>query len=123
MSLHVGIDLVSVDQVAQSIADHGPAYLSRVYTDQELTDSHQDPARLAARFAAKEATMKALRRGDEGIGWRSIEIVRATDGQPSIQLRDAAADLARRRGLQSIAVSLTHEPGHAAAVVVVEASA
>jgi holo-[acyl-carrier protein] synthase len=119
MSLRIGIDLVSVAQVKESVADHGQAYLSRIYTDQELRDSRHDPARLAARFAAKEATMKALGRGDEGFGWRSIAVARGVDGQPSIELSGAAADLARRRGLKSIAVSLTHQSGHAAAVVVV----
>jgi holo-[acyl-carrier protein] synthase len=122
MSLRIGIDLVSVAQVEESVADHGQAYLSRIYTDQELRDSGDDPARLAARFAAKEATMKALGRDDEGFGWRSVAVTRGADGQPSIELSGAAADLARRRGMKSIAVSLTHQPGHAAAIVVVEAS-
>jgi len=85
-----------------------------------LLDSQARPARLAARFAAKEAAMKALGRGDEGFGWKSIEVKRADNGQPTLHLRGEAARLAQRRGVESFAVSLTHEHGHAAAVVLME---
>jgi holo-[acyl-carrier protein] synthase len=120
MSVSVGIDLVKVEQVQESMARHGSRYLQRIYTEQELADSAGDPARLAARFAAKEATMKALGRGDEGIGWRSIAVHRAATGQPTIELSGAAAELARARGVTALAVSLTHEPQHAAAIVLAE---
>lgn len=121
MSVRVGIDLVSVEQVKGSIADHGRRYLRRVYTEQELVESRSEPRRLAARFAAKEATMKALGRGDEGFGWRAIAVAGGPDGQPRIELTGPARKLAQRRGLQSIAVSLTHEREYAAAIVVIEA--
>jgi len=121
MSVRVGIDLVSVEQVKESIADHGRRYLRRVYTEQELVESRSEPRRLAARFAAKEATMKALGRGDEGFGWRAIAVAGGTGGQPQIELTGSVAELAQRRGIQSIAVSLTHEREYAAAVVVIEA--
>jgi holo-[acyl-carrier protein] synthase len=120
MSVSVGIDLVAVEQVQESMARHGSRYLQRIYTEQELADSAGDPARLAARFAAKEATMKALGRGDEGIGWRSIAVHRTATGQPTIELSGAAAELARARGVTGLAVSLTHEPQHAAAIVLAE---
>jgi len=120
MSLRVGIDLVSVAQVEDSIAAHGERYLSRVFSEEELSDSRGRPERLAARFAAKEAAMKALGRGDEGFGWKSIEVKRADNGQPTLHLRGEAARLAQRRGVESFAVSLTHEHGHAAAVVLME---
>jgi holo-[acyl-carrier protein] synthase len=120
MSLRVGIDLVDVKQVEDSVSVHGERYLHRVYSDQELSDSQARPERLAARFAAKEATMKALGRGDEGLGWTSITVVRGADGEPSIELTGEAARLAERRGMRSMSVSLTHERDHAAAVVVME---
>jgi holo-[acyl-carrier protein] synthase len=120
MSVSVGIDLVNVEQVKESMARHGNRYLQRIYTEQELADSAGDPARLAARFAAKEATMKALGRGDEGIGWRSIAVHRAANGQPTIELSGAAAELARARGVTVLALSLTHEPQLAAATVLAE---
>jgi holo-[acyl-carrier protein] synthase len=120
MSTRVGIDLVSVEQVQDSIAGHGTRYLSRIYTDSELVESRSEPQRLAARFAAKEATMKALGRGDEGFGWRDIALASGADGQPTIELSGAAAQLAQRRGVRSISVSLTHERDYAAAVVLME---
>jgi holo-[acyl-carrier protein] synthase len=120
MSVSVGIDLVTVEQVEEAMARHGSRYLQRIYTEQELADSAGDPARLAARFAAKEATMKALGRSDEGIGWRCIAVHRAVHGQPTIELSGAAAELARSRGVTGLAVSLTHEPQHAAAIVLAE---
>jgi holo-[acyl-carrier protein] synthase len=66
--------------------------------------------------------MKALGRNDEGFGWKSIEVMRADDGQPTLHLSGEAARLAQRRGVRSLAVSLTHERDHAAAVVLMEAN-
>jgi len=105
------------------VARHGDRFLERVYTLQERVDSRRDPARLAARFAAKEATMKALGRTDEGIGWQSIEVLRDPAGRPSIRLSGAAAELAISRGVTSLAVSLGRARRHAAAVVVAQAEA
>ena len=120
MSLRVGTDLVSVDQVRESISDHGQRYLHRVYTEHELSDSRLAPERLAARFAAKEATMKALGRRDEALSWRGIGVRRDIDGQPSIELSGGAAQLAQERGLERIAVSLSHEGDYATATVILE---
>jgi holo-[acyl-carrier protein] synthase len=120
MSVRVGIDLVSVEEVERSIAAHGERYLSRIYSEQELLDSRARPSRLAARFAAKEAAMKALGRENEGFGWKSIEVKRRDDGQPTLELAGEAAELAHRRGVRQVTVSLTHERDHAAAVVVME---
>ena len=70
--------MVSVDQVRDSVAAHGERYLKRIYTPREIWDSSTqaivDPARLAARFAAKEATFKVLRVGDEPVSWRDVEV-------------------------------------------------
>jgi holo-[acyl-carrier protein] synthase len=120
MSVRVGIDLVNVEQVKDSVSAHGERYLSRVYSEREVRESGMAPERLAARFAAKEATMKALGRDDEGLGWKSIAVVSGPDGRPTIELAGEAAQLAERRGMRSLALSLTHERGHAAAIVVME---
>ena len=112
----MGIDLVAVAEVAEAIATHGDRYLRRVYTARERADCRDDPARLAARFAAKEAVRKALR-GD-GVAWPSVEVRLETDGSPSLHLYGRAAELAETAGLAEFAVSLTHEAGLAAAVVV-----
>jgi holo-[acyl-carrier protein] synthase len=119
MSIGVGIDLTSTDEVRDSIRRFGDRYLKRVYTSGELRDSGRDPARLAARFAAKEATNKALRAPDR-LPWQSIEVRRGLTGAPELALTGAAEALAAQRGCRRLAVSLTHERGHAAAVVVAE---
>ncbi len=124
MPLRVGIDLVSVEEVEESIRTHGPRYLERVYTDREVGDCTSpagvDPERLAARFAAKEATMKVLRPDDEGIPWRSIEVRREPGGWVGLELTGRAAALADAARVADLAVSLTHESGFASAVVVAE---
>jgi holo-[acyl-carrier protein] synthase len=122
VSLRVGIDLVGVRTVREALAEHGERYLRRVYTDGEIADcgglEQPDPLRLAARFAAKEAALKALRVGDAAVPWTAIEVVRGAGGAPELALHGAAAELAARAGIGELAVSLTHEGEHAAAVVV-----
>jgi holo-[acyl-carrier protein] synthase len=115
--LRVGLDLAGVAGVADSIALHGERYLRRVYTDDELRESGGEPHRLAARFAAKEATMKALDRGDEALPWTSIGVHGDVGGRPQLVLTGAAAELARARGVTSFELSITHDGGYAAAVV------
>jgi holo-[acyl-carrier protein] synthase len=118
----VGIDLVSIEAVEQSIARFADRYLERVYTEQELADcagaDGPDASRLAARFAAKEAAIKVLRPANgQAVPWRDIEITRAEGGWAEIGLRGPAAELAQVAVLDEWAVSLTHENGYAAAVV------
>ena len=120
--LRVGTDLVAVDQVAESVARFGDRYLGRVYTAHEVSCCRGTPAvvaaGLAARFAAKEATIKVLRPTGHQPDWRSIEIRRDPAGWCAVHLTDEAARMAREQGIDNFAVSLTHEAGMAAAVVV-----
>jgi holo-[acyl-carrier protein] synthase len=119
MPLRVGIDLVRAASIAASIDEHGDAYLQRVFTPQEVADCRRDPLRLAARFAAKEATMKVLAPDpDDAVPWPSIEVVRNAPAAPSLRLHGSAAALAERAGLSDFQVSFTHEDEYAAAVVV-----
>jgi len=117
MGPRIGLDLVSVEAVEQSIAVHGDRYLIRTFTDDELRECGGRPDRLAARFAAKEAVMKALDRGDEPLPWTSIATRRDATGRPTVVLTGAAAELAARRGLAIFELSLTHDAGYGAAVV------
>jgi holo-[acyl-carrier protein] synthase len=119
MSTGLGIDLTSTNEVREAIVRFGDRYLERVYTSGELRDCGGDPARLAARFAAKEATNKALMVRDR-LPWRTVEIRHSPSGAPSLILSGAARTLARERGYQRFAVSLTHERDYAAAVVIAE---
>jgi holo-[acyl-carrier protein] synthase len=122
--VRVGIDLVSVETVAESIRTHADHYLQRVYTERELSDCRTaegvSAERLAARFAAKEATLKVLRPREEGISLREIEVRRDPAGWVDLALDGPAAALATEAGVTGLAVSLTHEDGYASAVVIAE---
>jgi holo-[acyl-carrier protein] synthase len=122
--VRVGVDLVSVASIEASVERFGSEYLSKVFTDGEVASARtgEMAAKLAARFAAKEATIKVLQPDDEPIDWRSIEVVQATSGACHILLSGSAAALARRAGVRELAVSLSHEGGTAAAVVVARCS-
>jgi holo-[acyl-carrier protein] synthase len=118
----VGIDLVEVESVEEAVRVHADRYLERIYTSAELTDCRTpegvDAERLAARFAAKEATIKVLRPGrEQAIPWSSIGVRRSESGSVDLELTGAAAELASEAGIDELAVSLTHEAGIAGAVV------
>jgi holo-[acyl-carrier protein] synthase len=128
MSVKIGIDLVAVSEIEESVALHSTRYLERVYTPDELTDCRgadgtPDPARLAARFAAKEATLKILARGDDAVSWQAIVIRRNHSGTASLELTGAAAALARSKGIEEMDVSMTHNGPFAAAVVMARMAA
>ena len=117
-----GIDLVEVDSVEEAVRVHAGRYLERIYTPGELDDCATpegvDAERLAARFAAKEATIKVLRPDrDQAVPWSSIGVRRRECGSVELDLTGAAAILAREAGMSEFAVSLTHEAGIAGAVV------
>jgi holo-[acyl-carrier protein] synthase len=120
MSVQVGIDLVSAEEVRDSLAHLGDRYRDRIYTEAELRECGADVLRLAARFAAKEATMKALRRKDEPLPWRSIGVTTDAVGRPCLELTGPAATLARERRVIRLSVSLTDEAPSAAAIVFAE---
>jgi holo-[acyl-carrier protein] synthase len=122
----VGIDLVEVAAVAAALSSKSAdRYLRLVYSGAERLDCTTplgiEPSRLAARFAAKEAVVKAISAAPHRIPLRSIEVVRSADGRPVIHLEEPAAGLARRRGIRTFSLSLTHEQHYAAAVVVATA--
>lgn len=120
VTLVIGTDVIAIAEVQSSIAQFGERYLARVFTERERAETAgpEQGSRLAARFAAKEATLKALRAGDSAIPWRAIEVRRAGDGAPELCLHGAAKDLAAARGIRELALSLTHETTFASAVVV-----
>jgi holo-[acyl-carrier protein] synthase len=113
------MDFVDVSAVRDSVNEHADRYLERVYTARELGDCAADPRRLAARFAAKEATIKALRPGrGQAVAWRDVGVCRQDDGSVALELTGTAARLASDRGFEELSVSLSHEGPMAAAVVV-----
>jgi len=121
MAHRVGIDLTSVSGVREAVAAHGERYLTRVYTPRELLDCAGDPARLAGRFAAKEAAIKVLRPGHgTALPWSDIEVLRQPAGHVELHLAGRAASQAALEGLTGFAVSLSHEGDAACAVVLAE---
>jgi holo-[acyl-carrier protein] synthase len=124
MALRVGLDLVSVDSVAASLRGaHREHYLERIYTKAEVEDCRGpsgriEAERLAARFAAKEATIKALPGAGEEVRLTMIEVRSEPSGEVRLELSGRAAELAAQAGIEELALSLTHEGGFAAATVV-----
>ena len=123
MRLVVGVDLIRVSDVADSIERFGSRYTHRLFTADEIRyceeDPSQAPERFAARFAAKEAVFKALRlRPDEALDWKSVEVLRAPEGWCEVRLYADAQDLAARRGVNDFALSMSHEREYATATVV-----
>jgi holo-[acyl-carrier protein] synthase len=119
--LAVGVDLVRVEEVQEALAAFGDRYLDRIFTVHELAcatgEGEVRAGHLAARFAAKEAAIKALGPSDHLPAWRSIEVHQEECGRCTLLLSGHAAELANRAHLREFAVSLSHEGGLAAAVV------
>jgi holo-[acyl-carrier protein] synthase len=128
VAIRVGLDLVAVASIEESLsAPHRDRYLGRVYTEREIEDcttpAGVDAERLAARFAAKEAVLKVLPIADEGLSMQSIEVRREPTGRVYLELTGRAATMAAEAGILDLALSLTHEGGFAAAVVVADCRA
>ncbi len=117
-SLAAGVDAIQIDRVRKTLSRHPERFLRRVYTELEVALCRGRIHELAARFAAKEATMKALGTGVRGVGWRDIEVLSDRRGKPLVYLHGRAADRARAIGMGQPEVSLTHDSGIALAFVV-----
>ncbi|MGH9288910.1 MAG: holo-ACP synthase [Acidimicrobiales bacterium] len=118
--LGAGVDLCEVDRMRRVLA-RTPGFAARVFTDDEQAycRARRDPAeRFAARFAAKEAVLKAMGVGLGACAFRDIEVVRAESGAPSLALHGAAAELAAARGIARWHVSLSHTSMVAEALVI-----
>jgi holo-[acyl-carrier protein] synthase len=116
--LRTGIDLVDIEVVRRMIELSGDDYLASSWTDAERTYCEGHPERLASRWAAKEATMKALGHGIGEVSPLDIEIASAEGQMPTLLLRGNAALFAQQLGIGTWSVSLTHEDRWALAFVV-----
>lgn len=112
----LGIDIIKVARIRDTLAKFGRRFSNRVLTEAEDRYVRDRPETFAGRWAAKEAVSKVLGLGVRGIGWRDIEIVRLPTGQPSIRLHGRAASRAEQLGMGRIAVSITHEAEYAVAI-------
>lgn len=113
-----GIDMIEIQRVAGGIDRLGERFLNRFFTAGERADCDDQPHRLAARLAAKEAVAKALGTGIGDVRWVEIEIRGGERGRPVIYLHGAAATIAHGLGLTQWDISLTHTADYAAAMVV-----
>ena len=114
----IGVDLIEIARIERTYRDFGERFLKRVYTERERERYRGRVNELAARFAAKEATSKALGTGIIGIRWREMEILPNRRGKPILILHGHAAERAHQLGLTDFSVSLTHSRTDAMAFVV-----
>ena len=114
----VGVDIIEIARIERVLSIYGERFLKRVYTEGERERYRNRVSELAARFAAKEATSKALGTGIIGIHWREMEVLPNRRGKPVLILHGQAAERAEQLGLTDFSVSLTHSRGDAMAFVV-----
>ena len=127
MILGSGVDICEVPRIEASIARHGSRFLERIFTTREIAYADRKANRFeryAARFAAKEAGMKALGTGwTGGIAWRDFEVVNLPSGRPTLTFHGRAAEIAAKLGVRHVALSLTHTKEQALAMVILEGDA
>lgn len=124
MIVGTGIDIAEVPRIREVIERHGERFLKRIFTEGEIQYCESKANRMeryAARFAAKEAGMKAIGTGwNHGVRWRDIEVARKPGGRPTLLLHGKAAEFAAKLGATNIALSLTHTAEEAMAQVILE---
>jgi holo-[acyl-carrier protein] synthase len=124
MILGVGTDLAEVERIGKSVERFGDRFLTRIYTARERAYAMSKAnwaERLAARFAAKEAGMKAIGTGlSRGVSWQHLEVANEPSGRPTLRLYGAALQVANGMGVKRISVSLSHTKQMAFAVVILE---
>jgi len=124
MIVGLGVDIAETDRVEAAILRHGAHFLERIYTPREVAYCEKKKnkfERYAARFAAKEAAMKALGTGWRlGVRWRDIEVTNAPSGKPTLNLAGASRQFADRLGVKQISLSITHSGNLAFAQVIFE---
>ena len=124
MIIGTGVDLCEVGRMREAIERHGQRILNRVFTEAEVAYAQRKAnrfERFAARFAAKEAGMKALGTGWRGgLGWRDLEVKNLPSGRPTLALHGKAAEIAEKLGVRNISLSITHTGEQAMALVIFE---
>ncbi len=124
MIVGTGIDIIEVSRVAASIERFGRRFLERVFTAAEIRyceSKVNKMERYAARFAAKEAALKAIGTGwRRGVAWRDVEVGHEPGGRPTIMFSGRAAEFAARIGMRHAAVSVSHTREYAVAQVILE---
>ncbi len=124
MIVGTGIDITETQRIQESFERYGERFRDRIYTPEEIAycERFKNKAeRYAARFAAKEATFKALGTGwRSGIRWLDVEVIHQPSGKPELALRGRAQEVARQLGVVRAAVSLSHANHYVVAQVIFE---
>ncbi len=118
MLLEAGVDVVEIARIGRSLQRFGDRFRQRVFQPGELEDTGGRLASLAARFAAKEAVIKAL--GSQNLSLREVEVVRPPGQRPTVRLHGRAAERARLMGVRHVALSLSHSREYAVAVALLQ---
>jgi holo-[acyl-carrier protein] synthase len=122
--LGTGIDLAEVDRIREAAEKHGRRFIERIYTPLEIAYVERKAnkwERYAARFAAKEAGMKAIGTGwRRGIRWKDFEVANQPSGRPELRLHGVAAGFAEKLGVKNIQLSMTHTREYGQAFVILE---
>ncbi len=114
----IGIDIIEIARIKAAIARQGEDFLKRIYTDSEIKAYRWKLPSLAARFAAKEAVIKALGKTTAGARLKDIEILADDKGKPLVNLYGEAQNQAKALGLDKLAVSLSHSKEYAIAIAI-----
>ena len=117
---YIGVDIVEIIRIKGAITRQGEKFLNRVYTGKEITLCKQRPSSLAARFAGKEAVIKAIGSEGKSINLKDIEILADTSGKPLVHLYGKAGNQADSLGINKLVISLSHSKKYAVAFVLGE---
>lgn len=124
MILGTGVDLAEVNRIRAAIERYGERFIARIYTAAEIAYVEKKANRFeryAGRFAAKEAGMKAIGTGwKRGVTWQDFEVANLPSGRPTLRLHGEAAEIARRLGVKSVSLSITHTAELGMAQVILE---
>ena len=124
MILGTGVDLAEVPRIRASIERYGEKFIRRIYTPAEIAYVERKAnkyQRYAARFAAKEAGMKAIGTGwRRGVTWQDFEVANLPSGKPTLLLHGVAAKFAGKLGVKNISLSITHTSELGMAHVILE---
>jgi len=124
MIVGTGVDIAEVPRIAAAIERFGERFLRRIFTDNEIRYCESKAnkiERFAARFAAKEAALKAIGTGwRRGVAWRDVEVTREWGGRPTMVFHGVAGEFAAKLGVKRVHVSLSHTAEHAIAHVILE---
>ena len=125
MIVGIGLDLAEVGRIRAAAERHGRRFIERIYTPAEIAYSERKAnryERYAARFAAKEAGMKAIGTGwRRGVRWHDFEVINLPSGRPTLRFHGVAAQVAEELGVRNTVLSLTHTADQGIAIVILEA--